>query len=122
MGVVRSPRFCLMVSTPRWATARRVAELFDAVTVSVDGGTAEVHERTRGKGTFAQTAKGLALLNEAGVVPMINHVVTPGNIDYLDRLADFVGGLKFRQVRLMSHSKLGRGAGDGGGHSVSARG
>ena len=94
-------------------TARRIAELFSEVTISLDGGTAEVHEVTRGQGTFAQTARGLALLNEAGVAPYINHVVTPGNIDYLDRLAEFVGGLRFTRVRLMSHSKIGRGAGDG---------
>ena len=34
--------------------ARKVARTFSAVTVSVDGGTAEIHERTRGKGTFAK--------------------------------------------------------------------
>ncbi|RKT19159.1 radical SAM protein with 4Fe4S-binding SPASM domain [Streptomyces sp. 1114.5] len=94
-------------------TARQIAELFNLVTVSVDGGTAEMHERTRGKGTFARTANGLRLLNEAGVVPVINHVVTPENVDLLDRLAEFVGGLDIARVRLMNHSDLGRAATDG---------
>ncbi|MGW1767719.1 StsB family radical SAM/SPASM domain sactipeptide maturase [Streptomyces sp. NPDC002073] len=94
-------------------TAREIAELFNLVTVSVDGGTAEMHERTRGKGTFARTAQGLKLLNEAGVVPVINHVVTPDNVDLLDRLAEFAGGLDIRQVRLMNHSDLGRAETDG---------
>ena len=95
------------------ATARRMADTFATITVSLDGGTAETHEPTRGKGTFAQTARGLSLLNEAGVQPMINHVVTPGNIQFLDKLAEFASGLKFRGVRLMQHAEIGRGAGDG---------
>ncbi|GLF93059.1 StsB family radical SAM/SPASM domain sactipeptide maturase [Streptomyces yaizuensis] len=93
-------------------TARRIADLFSLVTVSIDGGTAELHERTRGEGTFARTAHGLSLLNDAGVVPVINHVVTPGNVDALDEVCRFVSGLKIRRVRLMHHSDLGRAAGD----------
>ncbi|WP_197358128.1 StsB family radical SAM/SPASM domain sactipeptide maturase, partial [Streptomyces clavuligerus] len=94
-------------------TARRIADLFALVTVSIDGGTAELHERTRGKGTFARTARGLSLLNDAGVVPVINHVVTPDNVDALDEVCRFVSGLKVRRVRLMHHSDLGRAADDG---------
>ncbi|MGC0420028.1 StsB family radical SAM/SPASM domain sactipeptide maturase [Embleya sp. AB8] len=97
----------------RLETARQMAEIFNHVTVSLDGGTVETHERTRGKGTFARTAQGLRLLNEAGVVPTINHVVTPDNVDVLDRLAEFVAGLDISRVRLMNHSDLGRGATDG---------
>jgi radical SAM protein with 4Fe4S-binding SPASM domain len=93
--------------------ARKMADLFATITVSLDGGTAETHEPTRGQGTFAQTARGLMLLNEAGVEPMINHVVTPGNVQFLDKLAEFTGGLKIRRVRLMQHTELGRGAEDG---------
>lgn len=95
------------------ATAQRIADIFTTVTVSVDGGTAELHEKTRGKGTFRRTAHGLNLLNEAGVVPVINHVVTPDNVDALDEVSRFVAGLKVRRVRLMNHSDLGRAASDG---------
>ncbi|MEU1789599.1 StsB family radical SAM/SPASM domain sactipeptide maturase [Streptomyces sparsogenes] len=100
-----------MIRTPE--TARRIAEIFGTVTVSIDGGTAEIHERTRGKGTFARTGKGLGLLNEAGVVPVINHVVTPENVDALEKVCAFVDDLKVRRVRLMYHSDLGRAATDG---------
>lgn len=95
-----------MVRTPEIADT--IARTFDRVTVSIDGGTAEVHEHTRGKGTFAQTAHALKLLNSAGVVPDINHVVTPGNVETLDKLFDFISDLKVRDVRLMHHNKLGR--------------
>lgn len=95
------------------ATAERIAELFDTVTVSMDGGTAEIHERTRGKGTFARTVAALRLLNAAGVHPIINHVVSENNVDHLADLAETLADITTRQVRLMHHSALGRGAHDG---------
>ncbi|AGL17729.1 StsB family radical SAM/SPASM domain sactipeptide maturase [Actinoplanes sp. N902-109] len=92
--------------------ADRFAELFDAVIVSVDGGTAETHDRTRGKGMFAKTYKALQMLNTAGVVPRINHIMTSENIDELEDFAVFVEGLDVHSVRLMNHSEIGRGASD----------
>lgn len=94
-------------------TARRMADTFATITVSLDGGTAETHERTRGKGTFAQTARGLELLNAAGVKPTINHVVSPDNVGALDDLMKFLDGIEFSRVRLMNHTGIGRGAEDG---------
>ncbi|MEU8269405.1 StsB family radical SAM/SPASM domain sactipeptide maturase [Sphaerisporangium sp. NPDC049002] len=93
-------------------TARRFAELFGSVTVSVDGGTAETHDRTRGAGSFAKTYRALRLLNEAGVVPKINHIVTSDNIDELEDFALFVEGLDVHSIRLMYHNNLGRGVTD----------
>ncbi|MEU1629520.1 StsB family radical SAM/SPASM domain sactipeptide maturase [Streptomyces sp. NPDC020096] len=95
-----------MIRTPE--IARRISELFQTVTVSMDGGTAQIHERTRGKGTFTRTAKGLQLLNDAGVAPVINHVVTHDNVAALDAIADFVSGFRIQRVRMMYHSELGR--------------
>lgn len=97
---------------PDKATAQRIADMFAEVTISVDGGDAEVHDRTRGKGSFARTERALRLLNDCGVVPTLNHVVTNENVGELSRLTDFVQQLEVRQVRLMNHSKLGRGAND----------
>jgi radical SAM protein with 4Fe4S-binding SPASM domain len=94
------------------AVAQRVADTFDTVTVSMDGGTAELHEATRGKGTFARTVAALRMLNECGVRPMINHVVTERNVDHLPDLAELLTDIDVRQVRLMHHSELGRGASD----------
>lgn len=100
-----------LIRTPE--IARRVADTFATVTVSIDGGTAEVHERTRGKGTFAKTVNALRMLNDAGVKPMINHVVTPDNLDDLPDLAALFGDIEVQRVRLMHHTELGRGASDG---------
>lgn len=94
------------------AVAQRFAELFTTVTISVDGGSAETHDRTRGKGSFAKTYKALHLLNDAGVVPQINHIVTSDNVDELESFATFMQGVKVRAVRLMNHNDLGRGQTD----------
>jgi radical SAM protein with 4Fe4S-binding SPASM domain len=93
-------------------TAERFAELFDRVTVSMDGGTAETHDRTRGKGAFAKTHKALRLLNDAGVAPAIYHIVTSDNIDELEDFAVFLDGIQTGGVRLMNHNDLGRGVDD----------
>ncbi|MFJ6792987.1 StsB family radical SAM/SPASM domain sactipeptide maturase [Streptomyces sp. NPDC091268] len=94
------------------AQARRFAELFNAVTISLDGGTAETHDRTRGRGSFARTRRAIQLLNEAGVARAINHIVTSDNVDELEDFASFLDGIEIHSVRLMNHNDLGRGAGD----------
>ncbi|MGX6602220.1 StsB family radical SAM/SPASM domain sactipeptide maturase [Micromonosporaceae bacterium Da 78-11] len=94
------------------AQAQQFAELFDTVTISVDGGTAETHDRTRGKGSFAKTYRALQLLNEVGVKPAINHIVTSDNVDELENFAEFLDGIEVHSVRLMNHNDLGRGVGD----------
>ncbi|GAA2479675.1 StsB family radical SAM/SPASM domain sactipeptide maturase [Winogradskya humida] len=99
-----------MIRTPQ--IARRFAELFNSVTVSVDGSTAETHDKTRGKGTFAKTHKALRMLNAAGVTPRINHIVTSDSIGELEKFAEFIQGLDVHSVRLMNHNEIGRGASD----------
>jgi radical SAM protein with 4Fe4S-binding SPASM domain len=100
-----------MIRTP--VQAQRIAELFNSVTISVDGGTAEAHDRTRGAGAFAKTVNALHLLNQVGVVPNINHIVTSDNIPELEEFTRFIEGFEVGSVRLMYHNKLGRGVGDG---------
>jgi radical SAM protein with 4Fe4S-binding SPASM domain len=92
--------------------ARTMAELFNRVTVSVDGGVKERHEPTRGKGTFAKVVRALTLLNEAGVAPVINHVVSNENVDYLDEIAGLGERFRIKHVRVQWHSNLGRGQWD----------
>ena len=94
------------------AMAQRIADTFSTVTVSMDGGTAEIHEKTRGAGTFAKTVAALRMLNDVGVRPVINHVVTQDNVTVIDSLAELLADIDVTQVRLMHHSELGRGASD----------
>ncbi|MEV4807720.1 StsB family radical SAM/SPASM domain sactipeptide maturase [Nonomuraea sp. NPDC049421] len=99
-----------MIRTP--AQAARFAELFGNVTVSMDGATAETHDRTRGAGAFAKTYRALELLNDAGVAPSINHIVTSENVHHLEDFATFMEGLQVNSIRLMYHNNLGRGITD----------
>ena len=99
-----------MIRTP--AIAQRFADLFNSVTISLDGGTAETHDRTRGKGSFARTFRAIQLLNDAGVAPQINHIVTSGSVDELESFATTLAEVKVRSVRLMNHNNLGRGVND----------
>lgn len=100
-----------MIGTP--TMAQQIAELFKSVTISVDGGTAKTNDRTRGVGAFAKTANALHLLNQAGVVPHINHIVTSDNICELDEFTRFIEEFEVGSIRLMNHNKLGRGVSDG---------
>lgn len=99
-----------MIRTPE--LAKRFADLFASVTISVDGGSAQAHDRTRGKGAFAKTYRALKLLNAEGVAPQINHIVTADNVDELESFATFMEGVTVHSVRLMNHNSLGRGIND----------
>lgn len=92
--------------------AERIAELFTTVTVSVDGATAETHDRTRGRGSFEKTRRALGFLNAAGVRPNINHVITSDNVENIEDFSEFLQGIEVKDVRLMNHNNLGRGVDD----------
>ncbi|GAA1957368.1 StsB family radical SAM/SPASM domain sactipeptide maturase [Kitasatospora viridis] len=94
------------------AVAEEMSEIFDLVTVSMDGSTEESHERTRGRGTFRKTLHALKLLNEHGVRPVINHVVGKDNAATMEQFAEFASGFDIRMVRVMQQSALGRGKED----------
>ncbi|MFF3071400.1 radical SAM protein [Kitasatospora sp. NPDC057904] len=90
------------VNTSGWVMDRamvlRLAECFDEVVVSVDGATAEVHDRIRGRvGSFERVMAALGLLDEeaherrrGGARKLrfgIDCVVVRGNFDQLELLA-----------------------------------
>lgn len=89
--------------------AKQIKECFDKVIVSLDGCAAhnDVH---RGSGSFEFITHGLRMLNDAGVFPLLNSVVSDANIDHVDELFDFVeDNFSVESHRAMSLSKLGRG-------------
>lgn len=90
--------------------ARQVKACFDYVITSLDGACPEHNDVHRGKGSFELIKRGLKLLNEVGVEPSINSVVSDANVDYTEELLEFVHEtFKVRAHRLMHISKLGRG-------------
>ncbi|RUO89450.1 radical SAM protein [Corallococcus sp. AB018] len=71
------------------ALARRLGEVFHEVHVSLDGATADVHDRIRGRpGSFVRTLAALELLNQhasSGMRLDIECVVVRSNHDQLER-------------------------------------
>lgn len=60
------------------------------VQVSIDGSCAEVHDRTRGKGSFDQAVRGLRLLQRHGVPVGVRVTVTRHNVDDLENTTRFL--------------------------------
>ena len=58
--------------------ARDLASIFSAVTISVGGHSARVHDRYRGRGSFALAVKGVKLLKEQGVRVFMRSIRVPG--------------------------------------------
>lgn len=59
------------------------------VTISLDGATAEAHDRIRGPGSHARTLRAIGLLQEAGFSLSIITAFSALNIEELDGLLDF---------------------------------
>ena len=69
----------------------RIHDCFDKVTVSIDGSTAEKHDRFRGRGAYERTANALRLLNEYEVPCHIAMTVNRLNIDDVEAMAQKYG-------------------------------
>ena len=81
------------VSTNGTLLTHEILTCFDAnpllnVQVSLDGATAKVNDRIRGKGTFQQIIKGIELLAGKNIPLSINTVVTSLNFAQLDQLKE----------------------------------
>lgn len=58
----------------------------NSVQVSIDGSCAEVHDRSRGKGSFERAIKGLRLLKEAGFPVTSRLTINRHNVDDLENI------------------------------------
>ncbi|MCP4655714.1 MAG: radical SAM protein [bacterium] len=69
--------------------ARRLQEMGKLrLSISLDGGTAQTHDRLRGEGAFRRTHKGLLFLADNGVRFAVQCVLNNGNIHTVPRLYD----------------------------------
>ena len=103
----RERGFQTMVSTngtllsPEFAREARKAGL--QVQVSLDGATADDHERIRGAGTFEKVLSGIKMLVDHGAYVVLSLVCHQGNISKLEayyRLAEELGGDEARFIPL----------------------
>lgn len=71
-------------------TASKIADVVDAVQISIDGTTAEVNDKIRGRGSFDGAVTAVKLLIEQKVNVEMTSVVLPENVDDLaGNLASF---------------------------------
>jgi sulfatase maturation enzyme AslB (radical SAM superfamily) len=69
-------------------TVEEVARTFDRITLSLDSGIAEHHDRARGRGSWKKAAGAIDLLLEAGATVGVNSVITrPSLSDVSERCA-----------------------------------
>ncbi len=75
-------------------------ERLDAVSFSLDGATAAVHDRLRRKGSFRRVVEALMHCRERGLPTQVNMVVTPANRHQLHEMAQLVTALGCRALGL----------------------
>jgi radical SAM protein with 4Fe4S-binding SPASM domain len=82
------------------ADAAAVAAVVDMVRISVDGATAEGHERIRGKGTFPRVNRALEMLAEEDVRLEVAVTLFPNNVeDVVTNVESYLTSLLERGVR-----------------------
>ncbi len=90
--------------------ARLLRRLGVNVQISIDGDTAETHDRLRGvSGSFELALRGLRILQEAGNEVSVCTTVTPDNVDRINRIIDLMGKLGVASHRVQGVVNMGRG-------------
>jgi Fe-coproporphyrin III synthase len=82
--------------------ARRAAELFDAITVSLDGSNPEVYAAIRGLDAFAKVCQGIRAAAAHGMPPGIRVTVQRANFLQLPALVHLAKDLGARQISFLA--------------------
>jgi radical SAM protein with 4Fe4S-binding SPASM domain len=73
--------------------AKRVADTFDLIKISIDGSTAEIHNFHRGKGSFEAASNAVGVLTENNAPVEISMTVTKRNISDIENMANKFGSI-----------------------------
>ena len=91
LGVIPS---CLIITSASFLTLvsilTKIAELFDLVTLSIDGPNDSIHALTRGH-NYAKVIRAVELLDEHRVDYTLSMTVTKDNIGYIEQMAKLFG-------------------------------
>ncbi len=93
--------------------AKSVARYAGSVQISLDGPSAEVHDRVRGRqGSFDRAVRAIRLLQEAGMreVP-VSFAATRLNVDSFPKMAEFCDSLGVSSLRTQPLAIVGRAVG-----------
>lgn len=88
-------------------------KIFDEIVVTLDGSTPEVHDSTRGEGTYYQVIEGIELLKEHGIALNVNTIINRNNVHDLYNTIELVGRMGIQQHNTNVHLPMGRGQEDG---------
>jgi radical SAM protein with 4Fe4S-binding SPASM domain len=91
-----------------------VATTFDRITVSLDHGIPEHHDRFRGDGSWKRAARAIDLLLDAGATVDVNSVVSQAGLADVGELLKFVRRRQVAEHRIVPQYPMGRGAGTRG--------
>jgi radical SAM protein with 4Fe4S-binding SPASM domain len=87
-----------------------VAEIFDVVTISLDHGLPEHHDRHRGSGSWRRALNGVDLLLEAGAHVDINSVLSQLGLRDVKELFRLIRTRRIGQHKIVPRFPMGRGA------------
>jgi len=102
-----------VITNGHYITARTVEEVartFDRITVSLDSGIAEHHDRARGHGSWKKAAGAIDLLLGAGATVAVNSVITRLSLPDVTELLAFIRDRKIKRHNVSFQSPMGRGA------------
>jgi Fe-coproporphyrin III synthase len=82
--------------------ARRAAELFDAITVSLDGTDSQTYRAIRGLDAFDKVCEGIRAVAAHGTPASIRFTVQRANYGHLPAFVDLAKDLRVRQVSFLA--------------------
>jgi len=89
--------------------AKRIADIFDLVKISIDGSTSAIHEFHRGKGSFVKSMKAIDLLTQHDAPLQIAMTVTKENIHDIDAMTKKFGSrLTFAPLFVAGRAKANK--------------
>ncbi len=77
---------------------------------SLEGSTAEVHDKLRGKGTFEKTVEGIKRLKEIGITPIVSTAINKYNEKEIPKVSRFLSKLGVEEHNVLWMHAKGRGA------------
>ena len=102
-----------VITNGHYITTKNVADIagiFDIVTISLDHGLPEHHDRHRGAGSWKRALHGIDLLLEAGVHVDMNSVLSRLGLRDVTELLRLARTKRIGQHRIMPQFPMGRGA------------
>jgi len=78
--------------------------------VSLEGPTAEIHDKLRGEGSFDKTIDGIKRLVDIGIIPIVSTAVSKYNEDDIKTTSEFLSTLGIKDHHILWMHQKGRGA------------